>query len=346
MTQPEEQNDSQSRRRWKLGRWDVIAVLVLILIFLGLVLPGAQRIRDGNGPRCQNNLRQISLAALSAASAHSRLPPAFGAYGNRPPAVKTAAGEIPHSATLFYHLLPFVEAAGAYGRLPPVFDYPQPNQYVVAPNQPLGGAPDENAAACNIKVYQCPSDLSSDASGIVELSLDPGKQAPSPWGLNSYAANYLLFGMVKQPRLPESVSDGLSVTIFFAEKAARCDDRAAGRQGGNLWAVPPFFPADPEARVNYGGTIGFDPAASNQFRPFAMGMFQVEPAPGQCNPVLAQSPHRGVIHVSMGDGSVRSIAATISPRTWSALLTPYPVNNPKFPGGPQNRSDVPGGDWQ
>ena len=163
--------------------------------------------------------------------------------------------------------------------------------------------------------------------------------------MNSYAANYLLFGMVKERRLSEAVPDGLYVTIFFTEKAGNCDDNASGRRGGNLWAVPPFFPADQAASVNYGGTFGYDPAEANRSQPFAMGLFQMQPAAGKCDPTLAQSPHVGGINVAMGDGSARFIATSISPSTWSALITPYPVNNPKFPGGIQMRSDVPDVNW-
>ncbi len=278
-------------------------------------------------------------------SVHNRLPPAFGAFGSKPPSVKTPKGELVHEASLFYFILPQLEQAGPFSRIPPLFNYPEVNQYVLTPAPPLGGLPDENAASIRIHPYQCWSDASADPAGIGKLSLTPDKMPPSEWGTNSYAANYLLFGMIKERRLPESVPDGLSVTIFFTEKAGLCDDTATGRKGGNLWAVPPFFPSDPKGLTNFGGTFGYDPAETNPSRPYAMSLFQMSPAPGKCDPALAQSPHDGGINVSMGDGSVRHINASISPKTWSALLTPYPVQAANFPGGRQIRSDYADGDW-
>ena len=188
-------------------------------------------------------------------------------------------------------------------------------------------------------VYLCSSDVSGEPSGVQNLSLTSKGTEASDWGSSNYSANYLLFGMVKDPRLPESVPDGLSNTIFFTEKASICDDAATGRRGGNLWAVPAFFPSDPQASVNFGGTLGYDPAPTNPTRPYALALFQIA-APGiACDPALAQSPHAGGINVSMGDGSCRFITSNVSAATWSALVTPYPIRG-------QARSDVPGDDWQ
>jgi prepilin-type processing-associated H-X9-DG protein len=347
MPQPDEKRSDSGRPR-QFRRWDIVACAVLLVVALGIFLPSVQRIRDGDGNRtqCVNNLRQIGLATLAVSTAYNKLPPAFGSFRDKPPAVKTPTGEQAHEASLFYFLLPHLEAAGAFSRLPPLFNYPDANQYVLAPDSPLGGLPDENAASIVIKPYVCPSEVSSDPSGIAQMSLTPGRTPPSPWGQNNYAANYLVFGMVKDARLPESVPDGLSVTIFFTEKAGSCDNSATGRRGGNLWAAPPFFPSDPKGLANYGGTIGYDPGETNPSKPYTMSLFQIRPVPGQCDPALAQSPHDGGINVSMGDGSVRFISAKVSPKTWSALLTPYPVRAENFPGGWQGRSDVVGEDWR
>jgi hypothetical protein len=348
MSQHEEERSDNSNRSSRYGRWDIVALMVVVLLALGMLIPSLQNIRGGssNRSKCLNNLRQIGLATIDAHSAYNRVPPAYGTFGNRPPTYKTPEGEKPHSATLFYYLLPHLEASGIFARLPPLYHYPAENQYVLAPAQPLGGQPDENASSFVERTYICPSDESADPSGLTQLSLTPGKVEASNWGQNSYAANYLLFGMVKERRLPESVPDGLSVTIFFTEKASRCENTANGRTGGNLWAVPPFFPSDPKALVNYGGTVGFDPAENNPTKPYAMTLFQMSPSHGKCNPTLAQSPHTEVINVGMGDGSARSIRSTVSAKTWSALMTPYPIQAGNFPGGAQGRSDVPDFDWE
>ncbi len=147
------------------------------------------------------------------------------------------------------------------------------------------------------------------------------------WGTNGYAANYLLFGLVNNPRLPESVPDGMSTTIFFTEKPPVC---AASQTlvGGNLWSAAPFFPAN----NNFAGTFGY-PLVSNGIPYFQ----EIKPG-APCDPTLAGTPHSGGINVAMGDGHVTFATTSVSPATWQAVVTPYPV-----PAG--GRSDVPGSDW-
>jgi prepilin-type processing-associated H-X9-DG protein len=348
MAQPEDDRQDQAKNRRLIGRWDLVALLLLAVIVIGMLLPGIQRIRGpGNRMACLNNLRQIGLALQSANVANNRLPPFFGTYSGKPNsgAADKACGVYP--ATIFFHLLPHLEQPGTYQRLPPLFNYPAPDQYVLAPSPPIvgQGIADENAAAFKVPSLICPSDTSGDPSGVNVLTLTPGKVPASKWGASGYAANYLLFGLVKEPRLPEPVPDGLSNTIFFTEKAAICADAASGRLGGNLWAVPAFFPSDPQARINYGGSVGYDPADANPTKPYSVTLFQVTPAVGQCDPTLAQSPHNSGMNVSMGDGSARYIAGNVSPKTWSALLTPYPIEGISFPAGGKRVSDEPGADW-
>lgn len=349
MARPNEEHDGNVKDRSRFSPWDILVGLILVIIVIGMLIPSLQRIRDrgGNRAKCSNNLRQIGLATLFAHDMAKRLPPAFGSYNDKP---KSGIGEKApgtYPATIFYHLLPNLDGTGIYSRLPPLFNYPSENEYVLAPNPPLLGqrSPDENAAAFRMSTFICPSNVSGDPSGVESHSLIQGKAEASLWGTNGYAANYLLFGLVKEPRLPESVPDGLSTTIFFTEKAPICADSATGRTGGNLWAVPPFFPSDPQALVNYGGTFGYDPAAGNPTRPYSVALFQVEPAADKCDSSLAQSPHSGGINVSMGDGSARFISNTVSSKTWSALLTPYPIRGIGSPADGA-RSDVPGDDWQ
>jgi len=50
--------------------------------------------------------------------------------------------------------------------------------------------------------------------------------------------------------------------------------------------------------------------------------FQVRPALSDCDPRLAQTPHREGMLVSLGDGSVRTLAAGMSGTTYWAAVTP------------------------
>jgi prepilin-type N-terminal cleavage/methylation domain-containing protein/prepilin-type processing-associated H-X9-DG protein len=332
---------------------ELLVVIAIIGVLMGLLLPAVQRIRAAaNRTACENNIRQIGLGLQAANSAQNRLPPAFGVYNGRFPPVTVGTTTVPYGASLFYHLLPHLEQAGTYQRLAPLFL--ANNNYVLPPNAPVvgQGTPDENAAQFKVPSYICPADTTGDSSGVTAssgLSTANG----SVWGENCYAGNYLVFGLISSPKIPESVPDGLSSTIFFTEKPPICG------AGGNMWAAAPFWPSSPQS--NYGGTFGFNlftmstlgfniftgppsgsviPVGNNSAIRTATPFQQITPG-GGCNPLDAGSPHDSGINVAMGDGSSRFISNSVSQTTWQALVTPYPV----LALG-QNRSDVPGSDWQ
>ena len=50
--------------------------------------------------------------------------------------------------------------------------------------------------------------------------------------------------------------------------------------------------------------------------------FQTVPSIRNCNPALAQTPHRSGMLVAMGDGSVRILAPGMSEATYWAAVTP------------------------
>lgn len=320
---------------------------------MGLLLPAIQRVRAAaNRTACANNIKQIGLALISANTAQNRLPPAFGLYNGKATVTSptTSGVATPYPASLFYHLLPHLEQAGSYQRFPPLFN--ANGSIALAPAAPFTSAvgaqnsTDDNAAQFKVPTYICPADITGDPSGVTAssgLSTLPGA-TNSQWGENCYAANYFVFGLVSSPKLPESVPDGLSSTIFFTEKPPICTG-----SGGNLWAASPFFPTSTSASpVNFGGTFGVFPLASpavTAYRiPNAVNGFTTTfqlIAPGStCNPLDAGSPHDSGINVAMGDGSARFISNSVSATTWAALVTPYPVTALGQP-----RSDVPGSDW-
>jgi prepilin-type N-terminal cleavage/methylation domain-containing protein len=291
---------------------ELLVVIAIIGILVALLLPAVQRVREAAAAkRCANNLRQIGLAIHNCNDTYGRLPPLYGAFGglngefrNWNPDVYDDSTDPPtliqpgyyddpvYGSSLFAHLLPFIE---------------QDNLHRSAIATAVLTWGDKNDGIRNIvlSIYKCPSD-------------------PSPvndhWAVGNYAANYQLFslggpdGWQGAARIPTSIPDGLSNTIFLAEKYNSCGT------GGSLWAIGnynvPWMPmfacltTGPESK------------------------FQLTPNPWKevCDSQLAQTPHPGGILVGMGDGSTRSLSPQLSGRTWWEACTP-------------DGSEVLGNDW-
>jgi hypothetical protein len=74
---------------------------------------------------------------------------------------------------------------------------------------------------------------------------------------------------------------------------------------GPVFAVRGFAPAGAPDAINEGS------------------IFQVKPTPflGNCDPTRASTAHTGIL-VGLVDGSVRTLAPTMSGKTWWAAVTP------------------------
>src|SRR5947209_3191655 len=207
-----------------------------------------------------------------------------------------------------------------------------------------------------IAVYQCPSDPTIGMAKLGNATTPP--VGGNDWGDGdaSYAGNFLIFGNHQvnggsskdirasiansiapmwlwdaKATLQASIPDGTSNTIMFAEKYARCD---SGGHGGVWWmrgivvgndigGQADSYPGDRFSAV-FGGGIGNDGVGWQQGQ---ASFFQVQPtqplldAGGQCDKTRASTPHKN-IQIALADGSVRSVADTLSKATWAALLTP------------------------
>jgi hypothetical protein len=119
-------------------------------------------------------------------------------------------------------------------------------------------------------------------------------------------------------RLGASFPDGLSNTIFFVEKYARC---GVANSNGNEFTFSTQW-ADRFA-VYSAPYVGFYPNPNNGNPKIPVnygvnGMFMVQPNPWQsasCNSPVAATSHN-TMQVGLGDGSVRSCASSMSPNTW------------------------------
>jgi prepilin-type N-terminal cleavage/methylation domain-containing protein/prepilin-type processing-associated H-X9-DG protein len=148
---------------------ELLVVIAIIAILIGLLLPAVQKTREAaSRMTCENNLKQIGLAAMNYESSNGFLPPginlspnsnngANAGYVSSPP----YAG--PYTGVLVY-LLPYVEQTTTYNLIPQSYLLLNTTQGAWAYNTPPYSTDGNNTgygfvpAYTHIKTYLCPSD--------------------------------------------------------------------------------------------------------------------------------------------------------------------------------------------
>jgi prepilin-type N-terminal cleavage/methylation domain-containing protein len=302
---------------------ELLVVIAIIAILIGLLLPAVQKVREAaNRIKCDNNLKQLGLAAQDYHDTQGHLPPGIGYY---PPA-RGAFG------TYFFHLLPYVEQDNLYQSALGSVPFPPPcgPTTVYYPGN-------NNVYSQRVAVFLCPSDPSVGSDGVVKIN-------GFSFGASCYAPNAMVsahndFSTNPPGSNPQGkarfgdLTDGLSNTILHAEKYARCSNTfmaPAFRDGGTAWAycTAPVFPWQPSPMNLPPRAFGPEfciPALVARGAPDAIGpksKFQVRPREGSCDPTRAATAHTGGIQVGLADGSVRNLTPSMSPDTWWAAVTP------------------------
>lgn len=310
---------------------ELLVVIAIIGILIGMLLPAVQMVREAaRRTTCSNNMRQIGLALFNYESAFQQFPSAGQAKrgGSGPDAGQNVFftprrelegfGNASHSVQTY--ILPYIEQQNVYDLYEINFRYDFDPTATQAPTN-------QQAAKTAISLYVCPSTAGRS-----------GNQDAEGYGYTDYSAPVTvkpgLSGDPAQPRFRcvlngdsqrtiASVTDGTSNTIAMAEDAGRVDVARGGFMIIKVETMDDGTPvnrrswawADPDNAFNVDKLVNNSPSPLGG--PVGCPWSEVNCGPNE----ETFSFHPAGANVSMADGSVQFLSASIDARTFAALMS-------------------------
>jgi prepilin-type N-terminal cleavage/methylation domain-containing protein len=288
---------------------ELLVVIAIIAVLIALLVPAVQKVREAAArTQTNNNLKQCALAVHNYHDTNRRLPNALSTGGMYPSTLMS----------MWFHLLPYVEADAVYKSASPAI---QQGSVIPAYNSPSDPYNLDKSGAINVAGnwrlfgYQTITPRFANAVGMQTNDVNNSNKAESGLTL-------------------AGITDGTTNVLMLATRYSVCNGDVS-RYFVGPWGLPtPMFPP---ANISNGKAVGgfFGAAAHNL--PAARGpigewglIFQIAPR-SDGDPMTGCTSTFRVFGHSFGssglsaalcDGSVKMLNPTMSPITFSRALAP------------------------
>jgi prepilin-type N-terminal cleavage/methylation domain-containing protein len=298
---------------------ELLVVIAIIAVLIGLLVPAVQKVREAaNRMSCQNNLKQIGLAAHAYESANQALPPGFlgprprGTFFPNTDAMWEAAANA-HWIGVLPYLLPHLEQEHLYRRL-------QFNWDVNASGPPwISNATNWTMAQVKIKTFLCPSDDHSAPN--VASRMGTFATGPAATGGTVAVRGYSTATTPDAANLGRTNYVGVAGRMGYTGAAAV--DLLEGPFSNRSRTRMAEIRDGASHTLMFGESLGGPPSAARTYSFAWMGMGMNVSSWG-INPADTtwrnfSSKHPGVIHFTLCDGSVKSLRTGADVTTFRQL---------------------------
>ncbi|VTR91986.1 Prepilin-type N-terminal cleavage/methylation domain-containing protein OS=Singulisphaera acidiphila (strain ATCC BAA-1392 / DSM 18658 / VKM B-2454 / MOB10) GN=Sinac_6973 PE=4 SV=1: N_methyl_2: SBP_bac_10 [Gemmata massiliana] len=293
---------------------ELLVVIAIIAILIGLLLPAVQKVREAAARmKCQNNLKQLSLACHNCESSNGRFP--IGSQGNDP---ATGLNSLTKRRKPFVaDVLPYIEQDALYKNYDQTVDFNHANNTL--------------SRSQKLTLFQCPSDQTqepwsptNDYKGNYGVNwgrwafFDQGGPTSNPAPLNVGTAGRSPFWLEFGAKFTD-MTDGTSNTLCLMEMLQPPRDHSGDTtdRRGRIWNNDSAC-YEISARITPNSQSGdYGQCIDN----LQQGWPCIRDAAGDPRNFFmgSRSRHTGGVSVSLCDGSVRFIRNSIDLTTWAGM---------------------------